>query len=127
MVAVGSCLVVAGGLDNPTVEVLDTSRNRPWNLPSFGNHRQDFSMVTAFNQVAVISGWDDRSCATLPLLDKNSWCFRRLCEQQPNGWYQFREGMGNRDVNPTSCSMSTCIRKRVRTKTCHGGKEEACT
>ena len=33
------------------------------------------------------------TCATLPLIDKNTWCFRRLCEQQPNGWYHFREAM----------------------------------
>ena len=87
VVAVGSCLVVAGGLHNTTVEVLDTSRNRVWNLPPFGNHRFYCTMVTAANQVIVIGGWGDPSCATLQLLDKNSWCFRRLCEQQPNGWY----------------------------------------
>ena len=88
--AVGSCLVVAGGGRQP-VEVLDTSRNFLWNLPPFGNHRFHCSMVTAANQVTVIGGWGDPSCATLPLLDKNTWCFRRLCEQHPNEWYLFRE------------------------------------
>ena len=127
MVAVGSCLVVVGGLDNPTVEVLDTHRNRVWNFPLLGNGRYDCSMVTAANQVAVIGGRFDPTCATLPLLDKNSWCFRQLCWQQPNGWYHFREGMGIRDVNATPCSISTSIRKRVRTNPCHGGKEEDCT
>ena len=87
VVAVGSCLVVAGGLDNRSVDVLDMSRNRVWNLPPFGNFRYDFSMVTAANQVAVIGGSGNPSCTTLPLLDKNSWCFRQLCEQQPNRWY----------------------------------------
>ena len=55
MVTVGSCLVVAGGL-SPTVEVLDTKRNRMWNLPPFENGREDCSMVTAANEVAVIGG-----------------------------------------------------------------------
>ena len=127
MVAVGSCLVVAGAWYNSAVEVLDTHRNRMWNLPPFTNNRHGCTMVTAANQVAVIGGGFKPPCATLPLLDKNSWCFRRLCEQHPNEWYQFREGMGNRDVNATSCSISTCIRKRVRTNTCHGCKEEECT
>ena len=117
VVAVGSCLVVAGGLDNRSVDVLDTSRNRLWNLPPFGNLRFHCSMVTLADQIAVIGGWGDPSCATLPLLDKNSWCFRQLCEQQPNGWYHFREGMGIRDVNATPCTISTSIRKRVRTNT----------
>ena len=127
MVAVGSCLVVAGGLDNPTVEVLDTSRNRVWNLPRFGNHRCNCSLVTLADQITVIGGFLNPSCATLPLLDKNSWCFRQLCEQQPNGWYHFREGMGIRDADISPLNTSTSIRKRVRTDTCHGGKEEECT
>ena len=88
MVAVGSCLVVAGGWRNSNVEVLDTNRNLVWNLPPFGNHRDGCSMVTGANHAAMIGGWDNPTCATLPLLDRNSWCFRRLCEQQPNRWYQ---------------------------------------
>ena len=127
VVAVGSCLVVAGGNGRRPVEVLDTSHNHLWNLPSLGNDRYGCSLVTVANQVAVIGGGFNSTCATLPLLDKNTWCFRRLCEQHPNEWYQFRQGMGNRDVNATSCSFSTCIRKRVRTNTCHGCKEEECT
>ena len=127
VVAVGSCLVVAGGLDNPTVEVLETSRNRVWNLPRFGNHRCNCSLVTLADQITVIGGFLNPSCATLPLLDKNSWCFRQLCEQQPNGWYHFREGMGIRDADISPFLTSVSIRKRVRTNTCHGGKEEDCT
>ena len=115
VVAVGSCLVVGGGLDNPTVEVLDTHRNRMWNLPGLQEQRWGCSMVTLADQIAVIGGWGYPSCVTLPLLDKNSWCFCRLSEQHPNGWYQFREGMGIRDVNATSCSISTSNRKRVKT------------
>ena len=46
MAAVGSCLVVAGGRGNGTVEVLDTHRNRVWNLPPFLNDRADFTLVT---------------------------------------------------------------------------------
>ena len=92
--AVGSCLVVAGGCRNSTVEVLDTHHNRVWNLPPFGNHRTGYNMVTVANQVAVIGGWENPSCATLPLIDKNTWCFRRLCEHQSNEWYHSLEGMG---------------------------------
>ena len=102
VVAVGSCLVVAEGLftvDNPTVEVLDTHNNRLWNLPPFGNRRYHCSMVTSADQIAVIGGGEHPTCATLPLLDKNSWCFRRLCEQQPNGWYLSFEKMGIRDAD----------------------------
>ena len=69
MVAVGSCLVVAGGWGNTTVEVLDTHFNRVWNLPQFGNHRDGCNMVTA-NQVAVIGGVYNFTCATLPLMDR---------------------------------------------------------
>ena len=84
VVAMGSCLVVAGGWGNSTVEVLDTHFNRVWNLPPFGNHRAGCNMVTVANQVAVIGGVYNPTCATLPLIDKNTWCFRRLCEHQSN-------------------------------------------
>ena len=94
VVAVGSSLVVAGGRRNSTVEVLDTHRNRVWNLPPFRNLTCCCSLVTVVNQVAVIGGSGNSTCATFPLMDKNSWCFRRLCEQQPNGLYHFREKMG---------------------------------
>ena len=88
VVAVGSCLVVAGGLPagNSTVEVLDTHRNRVWNLPQVGDDRYGCTMVTVANQIAVISGRRNPSCATVPLMDKHTWCFRRLCEQ-PNEWF----------------------------------------
>ena len=99
MVAVGSCLVVVGGWGDSTVEVLDTNRNRVWNLPPLGNNRIDCTLVTVANQVAVIGGELNPTCATLPLVDKNTWCFRRLCEQQPNGWYQFRERIDIRHVH----------------------------
>ena len=108
MVAVGSCLVVAGGgWGNSTVEVLDTNRNRVWNLPSLGNDRFDCTMVAVANQVAVIGGWENPSCTTLPLLDRNSWCFRRLCEQQSNGWYHSLEGVGIRDADISHFFTST--------------------
>ena len=103
MVAVGSCLVVAGGQNIRTVEILDTHRNRVWNLPPFGNHLHGCSMVTVANQLAVIGGRRNPSCATLPLMDRNSWCFRRLCEQQLSGWHLFREGM---DISSFSTSTS---------------------
>ena len=94
VVAMGSCLVVAGGWSNSTVEVLDTHHNRVWNLPPFGNDYNGCNMVTVLNQVAVIGGWYESSCVTLPLMDKNTWCFRRLCEQHLNRWHHFREGLG---------------------------------
>ena len=94
MVAVGSCLVAAGGWTNSTMEVLDTHRNRLWNLPPFTHNRHGCTMVTVANQVAMIGGWENPSCATLPLPDRNSWCFRRLCKQPSNGWYHSLEGTG---------------------------------
>ena len=32
----------------------------------------------------MISGSCDASCATFPLVNKNTWCFRRLIEQVPS-------------------------------------------
>ena len=114
--AVGSCLVVAGG-SLSSVEILDTNRNSVWNLPPLGNRREDFSMVTLANQVAVISGFENPTCVTFPLLDKNTWCFRQLCTQQPSGWYHCLSRSGNGDVNVTSCTISTSTLKRLRTNT----------
>ena len=71
MVNMGSCLVVAGG-SHQTVEVLDTKRNRIWNLPPFEYGRKDCTMVTAANQVAVIGGVVNPSCATFGIVDKNT-------------------------------------------------------
>ena len=121
VVAVGSSLVVTGGWGNSTVEVLDIHRNRVWNLPPFGNvhnHREGCNMVTVANQVAVIGGWSNSTCATLPLMDRNSWCFRRLCEQQSNGWYYSLQGMGIRDADISPFFTSASARKRARTNTC---------
>ena len=117
MVPVGSCLVVAGGWRNSTVEVLDTHRNRVWNLPGLQEDRWGCSMVSVANQVAVIGGWRTTSCATLPLLDRNSWCFHRLCEQQPNGWYHSLEGKGIRDADVSPSCTLTSARKRARPNT----------
>ena len=127
MVAVGSCLVVAGGRGNPTVEVLDMHRNHVWNLLPFTNYGNGCSMVTVANQVAVIGGWGDPSCATLPLMDRKSWCFQRLCEQPRNEWDQFREGMGIRDADVSRFSTSTSARKRATPSTQRGdsGKDES--
>ena len=107
VVAVGSCLVVAVGWRTSTVEVLDTHFNRVWNLPGLQEQRWGCRMVAVANQVAVIGGCENRTCATLPLMDKNTWCFRLLCEQPPNGWHQFREGMGIRDSDISHFSTST--------------------
>ena len=104
VVTVGSCLVVAE--NNGTVEILDTHHNRMWNLPPLGNRFQRINMVTVGNQIAVIGGRDNPACATLPLMDKNTWCFCRLCEQPPNEWFHSLEEMGIRESNVTSCSTS---------------------
>ena len=123
MVAMGSCLVVAGG-SRQTLEVLDTHRNRVWNLPPLDNHRNGCSMVTVANQVAVIGGWRNPTCATMPLMDKNTWCFRRLCEQKPSGWYHSVEGMGIRDADISPFSISASASKRARPNTVHGDKRK---
>ena len=120
VVAVGSCLVVAGGRADSTVQVLDTHRNHVWNLPPFANYRSGCSMVTVANHVAVIGGSQNPTCATLPLLDKHTWCFRRLCEQQLNGWHHFREGNGIGDAHFSPFTSSTTARKRARSKTHRG-------
>ena len=117
MVAVGSCLVVAGGQGHSTVEVLDTRRNRVWNLPPLDNHRDDCSTVTVANQVAVISGWGSRTCATLPLLDKHTWCFRRLYEQQIDRWCLFRERRNIQHADNSPFPTWTSDRKRARPHT----------
>ena len=126
MVAVGSCLVVAGG-NRDTVEVLDTYRNYVWNLPPLSNSRRCCSMVTVANQVAVIGGGRNSTCATLPLMDRNSWCFRQLCEQQSNGWYHSLEGVGLRDDDISPFSTSTSTRSTSTSSTHRGdeGKDEA--
>ena len=127
VVPVGSCLVVAGGWRNSTVEVLDTHRNRVWNLPGLQEDRWGCSMVSVAYQVAVIGGWRTTSCATLPLMDRNSWCFRRLFEHQSNGWYHSLENavIRNEDISPFFTSTST--RKRARSNTHRGdeGTDEA--
>ena len=105
-VAMGSCLVVTGG-SSPTVDVLDTHHNRTWNLPQFRNRLERRSIVAVANQIAVIGGTRNPTCATFPLMDKNSWCFRQLCEQQPNGWYHSLEEMGFRDADMSPFSTST--------------------
>ena len=123
MVAMGSCLVVTGGFES-SVEVLDTRRNRVWNLPPFTNYHNGCTMVTVANQVAVIGGWRNPTCVTLPLMDRNSWCFRRLCEQQSNGWYHSLEGIGIRDADILTLASA---RQRARSNTQSGdeGADEA--
>ena len=125
-VALGSCLVVTGGR-SPTVEVLDTHSKRVWNIPPFGNLLGGCSMLTLANQIALVGGRQNPACATLPLMDRNSWCFRRLCEQQPNGWYHSLEGMWIRNADISRFSTSTSARKRAIPETRLGdeGKDES--
>ena len=85
IVAVGSCLIVMGGILAPeTVEVVDTRRNTVWTFPQLTGSRYSCSAVVHSRGIAVISGDDNASCATLSLFDKNTWCFRRLIEQVPS-------------------------------------------
>ena len=86
VVAVGSCLIVMGGsLAADTVEVLDTRRNTVWTFPQLSGPRCiSRSAVVHSRGIAVISGHDNTFCATLSLVDKNTWCFRRLTEQVPS-------------------------------------------
>ena len=116
MVTVGSCLVVAGGSRQIiTVDVLDTHRNRVWNLPPFPNYRVGFTLVTVANQVAVIGGMLNHSCATYGIVDTYTWCFLRLCKQHVNGCFHSRQGMHIGDINATSCTSSTSIRMKTNT------------
>ena len=89
-VAVGSCMVVAGAFGR-TELVLDTHRNRVWNLPKFRDRRRPDNMVALADQIVGIVGGEITDSRTLPLMDKTTWCFRKLCEQPPNGWYDFRD------------------------------------
>ena len=82
VVDVGSSLLVAGG-DEPTVEILDTYRHRVWNLPVKKAGTLGCNMVAVDNQIALIGGEKHSWCATFGITDKNSWCFRRLCEHEP--------------------------------------------
>ena len=79
-VAVGSCLLVLGGYAT-NEEVLDTRRNTVWTIPRSTGLRYSCSAVVHSKGIAVIGGRRDSSCATLSLIDKNTWCFRRLTEQ----------------------------------------------
>ena len=126
VVAVGSCLVLAGGSSQITepVDVLDTHPNHVWNLPPFGNDRTGFTMVAVANQVAVIGGWDNPTCATVSLMDKHTWCFQRLFEQQPNKWCLFREGRNIQHADISPFSTSTSAHKRARPDTRRGDEGE---
>ena len=85
VVSVGLCLIVArGSFAADTVNVLDTRRNTSWTFPQLSGPRYLSSAVVHSRGIAVISGDDNASCATLSLVDKNTWCFRRLIEQVPS-------------------------------------------
>ena len=67
-----------------TAEVLDTRRNAVWTFPQLSGPRYISDAVVHSRGIAVISGDDNSSCATLSLFDKNSWYFCRLSEQLPS-------------------------------------------
>ena len=86
VVAVGSCLIVMGGLSTGRYdgEVLDTRRNTMWTIPRSTGPLDVSSAVVHSRGMTLIGGDDNASCATLSLSDKNTWCFRRLTEQVPS-------------------------------------------
>ena len=65
VVTVGHCLIVG---DFQCAEVLDTSGNSSWNLPTLLTHRNGFSMVATRDGVVVIGGSYANSCVSLPLV-----------------------------------------------------------
>ena len=88
VVAFGSCLIVMGGMRAwTTAEVLDTCRNTVWTLPLSTLCHCSFSAVVHSRGIALISGSLIASCETLSLIDKNTWCFRRLTEQMSSAMF----------------------------------------
>ena len=85
VVAVGSCLIVMGvSWDATNGEVLDTCRNTVWTIPRSTGSRYGCSAVVHSKGIAMIGGSHNASCETLSLIDKNTWCFRRLMELAPS-------------------------------------------
>ena len=122
VVAVGSCLVVAGGRDARSVQVLDTYRNCVWNLPFFPKDRKGCTIVTVGSQIVVVGGIGNESCTTLPVMDKNTWCFWRLSEPQTNVWYRCRRHCEQK--NGFQNAHGTVARKRARTNSPGRGGEK---
>ena len=99
-VAVGSCLLVLGiysdTQESYIIQVLNTShRHHAWNLPYTENNGFSSTLVRIDTKVAVISEFGNPGCVTLSIVDKNSWCFRRLLEQPQRIIDQFRLGLGH--------------------------------
>ena len=87
VVSVGSCLIVIGGFTATTYgEVLDTCRNTVWIIPQQTGLRSGGACPAVVHSkgIAVIGGSGNASCETLSLIDKKTWCFRRLTEQVPS-------------------------------------------
>ena len=85
VVVVGLCLIVMGGsFAADTDEVLDTRRNAVWTFSPSTVPDYAYSAVVHSRGIAVIGGCGNPSCATLFLIDKNTWCFRRLIEEVPS-------------------------------------------
>ena len=122
VVAVGSCLIVIGGIfAADTVEVLDTRRNTLSILPQLTGSRYSCSAVVHSRGIAVISGYEDTSCATLSLVDKNTWCFRRLIEQVPSTIFGSRTDSLRSSPGPTTSWKESGERRKKKLST---GKTE---
>ena len=79
VVSVGSCLIVLGAFcltDATNAEVLDTCRNNVWTITRSTGARYSCSAVVHTKGIAVISGENNASCATLSLIDRSTSYFR---------------------------------------------------
>ena len=122
-VAVGSCLVVVGAFGR-TELVLDTHRNRVWNLPKFRDRRRPDNMVALADQIVGIVGGKITDSGTLPLMDKTTWCFRKLCDKPLNGWYHFLGRIREGSSNPTLTVASESATANIRHGDENGGKKD---
>ena len=97
VLALGSCLIVMGRFASPTIPIVfDTCRNTVWTLPGSLLSAHGCSAVVHSKGIAMIGGCNNifgcgkAHCATLSLIDKNTWCFRRLIEQGPSTMFGSR-------------------------------------
>ena len=80
MVAVGDCLIVAGGRKSPQseavpfVEVVDTERRLVWRLPDLTIPRTRMAMVRIADEYLLVLGGETNKLESLPLYNENTLC-----------------------------------------------------